>query len=356
MLRRWRIAVVLAGVLLGLAGVEGLVRLRQWKRYGTTITSYYRFATDPETGLRIPEPGHSVGAIHVNSLGFRGPEIEQPKPANRIRVAFLGGSTTFCVEASTFEKTWPALVLEGLRADAPDLDFDLVNGSAAGFTTEHLLTNLGRRIAPLEPDVVVFYEATNDLTVDTRRLAVERGLYEAGESDHSPIGDWWLTFFLLEKNVRNYLSTRPDAGGLLEVDPREHSAAFGERLTRFVQAAKAEAPVVVLVTFSTQIRSDQSPERMEAAAESARFLMPFLTPEALLAGYTEYNRVIREVARATGAILVEGEDRIPADGTHFADSVHLRDPGLAVQSERVLEGLLAAPAYRALVERRRAGT
>src|SRR5574341_678322 len=88
-----RALLLLAGLLLGLLLVEGLVRLRQWRRYGTTVTSYYRFATDPATGLRIPEPGHRVGPIAIDSLGFRGPEIERPKPAGRIRVAFLGAST-----------------------------------------------------------------------------------------------------------------------------------------------------------------------------------------------------------------------------------------------------------------------
>jgi lysophospholipase L1-like esterase len=353
-MRRSRILLALAGVLVGLAGVEGLLRMRQLERYGTTVTSYYRFALDPATGLRIPEPGHSVGPIHVNSLGFRGPEIEQPKPVGRIRVAFLGASTTFCAEASSFETTWPWLVVEGLRADAPDLEFDLVNGGSGGFTTEHSLLSLERRIAPLEPDVIVVYCATNDLTVDTRRLAIERGLYTAGESDHSPLGDWWLTFYLLEKNVRHYLRTRSSAGEL-DLEPRSYSAGFEERLTRLVQAAKAHAPVVALVTFSVQLRPDQDPERLRAAAASAQFHMPFLSPEALLAAYAEYNRVIRAVAGTTGVVLVEGEDEITGNAKHFADSVHMRDPGLALQAARVLRGLRTHPAYGELLSRKRAG-
>jgi lysophospholipase L1-like esterase len=354
-MRRSRVLVVLLGVLLGLAGVEGLVRLRQWKRYGTTATSYYRFAIDPATALRIPEPGHSIGPIHVNSLGFRGPEIEQPKPPGRVRVAFLGGSTTFCVEASSFETSWPFLVVAGLRADARDIEFDLVTGGAAGFTTEQSLLSLERRVAPLEPDVIVIYCATNDLTVDSRRLAIQHGLYVAGESDHAPIGDWWMTWFLIEKNVRHYLQARRGTEARLHVEPRTWSGAFEERLTRLVEAAQARAPVVALVTFSVQLRADQDPERLRAAAASALFLMPFFGPEALSAAYAEYNRVVRAVAAATGVILVEGEDDIPGDSRHFADSVHLRDPGLALQAQRVLRGLRTAPAYAELLSRRRAG-
>lgn len=351
-MRRW--ILVVAGLLLGLLAVEGLVRLRQWRKYGTTVASYYRFTTDPSTGLRIPEPGHRVGAIRVNSLGFRGAEIEQPKPAGRIRVAFLGGSTTFCVEASSFESSWPSLVVEGLRAAAPDLEFDLVNASAGGFTVEQLLVNLEHRVAPLHPDVIVIYEATNDLTVDTRRLAVTAGLYEAEESDHSRLGDWWLTYFLVEKNLRQALRART-ASETLELEPAELSRGFEERLTKLVGAAQARSSVVLLATFAVQLRPEQGPEEQRRAAESALFYMPFLTPAGLLAGYSEYNRVIRAVAERTGVVLVEGEAAIPGDPEHFADSVHFRDPGNALQARRVLQGLLGARSYGELLERRRAG-
>jgi lysophospholipase L1-like esterase len=333
--------------------LEGIVRVRQWKRYGTTDASYYQFARDPATGLRIPRPGYRIGAISVNSLGFRGPEIEQPKPPERIRVAFLGASTTFCAEASAFETTWPHLVVEGLRRNAPDLEFDYVNGGAGGFTLADSLLNLEKRLAPLEPDVIVFYEATNDLTADTRRLALAEGLWEKQEKDHSRVGDFWLTFYLIEKNVLRFLRMR-DEGEKLDFDADALARGYGERLARVVEAAQARCPVVALVTFSVQIRRDQPPERQRSAAASALFYMPFLDPVRLMDGYDAYNRALREVARARGAILIEGEETIPGDAEHFADTVHLRDPGLILQAERVLAGLEAAPAYRALVDARRA--
>ncbi len=350
-----RLLFALGGLLAALLLVEGLVRLRQWWRYGTTVTSYYRFALDPATGLRIPEPGHTVGPISIDSLGFRGPELERPKPPGRIRVAFLGASTTFCAEASSREATWPHLVVEGLKRAEPELDFDYVNGGAGGFTVANSLVSLEQRIAPLEPDVIVYYEATNDLTVDTRRLAIEAGLYEAGEGEPSRLGEYWLTWFLLEKNLGQALRARPKEGELLRFEPAALSRGFERRLTELVRAAQQRCSVVALVTFSVQMRPEQSPAAQRAAAASALYYMPFLDVGGLLAGYAEYNRVIRAVARAAGAILIEGEDSIPGDARHFADSVHFRDPGLVKQAERVLAGLLAAPAYRDLVARRHAG-
>lgn len=349
-----RLLLLAVGILGALLLVEGLVRARQWLRYGTTAKSYYRFTADPATGLRIPEPGYAVGPIRINSLGFRGAELEQPKPAGRIRLAFLGASTTFCAEASALEATWPHLVVEGLRADAPELEFDYVNAGVGGFTTAESLVNLEQRVAPFQPDVIVYYEATNDLTSDTRRLAEEAGLYEPGEDEHARIGDWWLTYFLIEKNLRQFQRSR-QVRETLQLEPRALSRGFEERLTRLVQAAEERAPVVALATFAVQMRRDQSPEVLRAAASSSLYYMPFLDPPALLDGYEEYNRVIRTVAAATGAILIEGETEIPGDAVHFADSVHFRDPGSKLQAERILRGLRAAPALRELLARRRAG-
>lgn len=344
-----RLLVALAGLVLALALVEGLVRLRQWKRYGTTLTTYYHFAEDPLSGLRIPEPGQRTGPIEVDSRGFRGPEMEVPKPPGRVRLAFVGGSTTFCAEASSFAATWPELVLAGLRESWPAADLDAVNGGAGGFTTRESLRSLETRLAPLAPDVVVIYHATNDLVHDTRAAAIEQGLYRREEGEESALGHYWLTWYLLEKNLRSLARERRGEDRRMVLDREALAQTFHDDLLALVQRARALAPVVALVTFSTKIRPDQPPDVMARNATSARFYMPFLDAGSLAEGYATCNAVIRAVARETGVLLVEGEDSIPADDVHFADTVHFRDPGLRLQADRVLAVLREAPALRALL-------
>jgi len=332
--------------------VESLVRVRQWWLYGSALTTFYRLDQDPASGLRIPRPLDHVGSIHVNSLGFRGPEIEQPKPVGRVRVAFLGGSTTFCGEASSFQATWPARVVASLAADAPDLAFDLVNAGGPGYSTAESLRNLQFRVAPLQPDLIVIYHGTNDLTADTRRLALAQGLYES-ESASESVGEYWLTYHLISKNLKYLFRTSERAVPRLTFEPRALSAPFHERLRALVTRSQAVAPLVCLVTFSTRIRDGQPTELQRAAAASALYYMPFLDVPGLLAGYQEYNRVVREVARETGALLVEGEDAIPGDFEHFTDSVHFQDAGSELQAARVVLALLSSPAYRQWLEAHR---
>lgn len=347
-----RISLALLGLLGALVLLEGIVRLRQYRRYGTTLTTYYELAHDERSGLMIPRPLSVAGPIRVNSLGFRGKEVAQPKPAGRVRVAFLGGSTTFCAEASSLETTWPHQVVEALHRATPEVEFDYVNGGAAAYSTEQSLLNLAHRVGPLEPDVIVIYHATNDLVVESRRRALTLGLYQLEEHAPSQLGEYWLSYYLLQKNLRHLLRRDANDPGHMAFEP-ELLEPFRARLTELVRAAQARAAVVALVTFATRLRPEQPPEVQRAAAASSLGYMPFFDVPDLLAGYAEANRIVRAVAAETGALLIEGEESIPADGEHFADTVHLRDPGLALQAERVFAGLRACPELKELTERAR---
>ncbi|MDZ4772692.1 MAG: hypothetical protein SGI72_06100 [Planctomycetota bacterium] len=72
---------------------------------------------------------------------------------------------------------------------------------------------------------------------------------------------------------------------------------------------------------------------------------------SILDGFEAYNRAIRAAAIDTGAILVEGENEVPADEAHFADSVQFTDEGCRWQAQRILRGLEHSPAFQNLFAR-----
>jgi len=98
--------------------------------------------------------------IQINSQGFRTHEFALPKPAGLVRVVCIGGSTT--VAGRTNEETYPALLEAKLRARHPGLPVEVLNLGVSGVSHEHWLTRLDRVFA-FEPDVVVHYEAVNDI-------------------------------------------------------------------------------------------------------------------------------------------------------------------------------------------------
>jgi GDSL-like Lipase/Acylhydrolase family len=98
--------------------------------------------------------------IQINSQGFRTHEFAVPKPAGLVRVVCIGGSTT--VAGRTNEETYPALLEAKLRARYPGLPVEVLNLGVSGVSHEHWLERLDRVFA-YDPDVVVHYEAINDL-------------------------------------------------------------------------------------------------------------------------------------------------------------------------------------------------
>ena len=315
---------------------EGAVRVRQWVKYGTP-TELHQFIIDSETGLRIPGPGANIGRIKVNSYGFRSPEIAVQKDRETIRLAFLGGSTTWCAEVSGNELTWPHLVWGNLHQSYPDLKFDYLNAAFPGYSTEESLIRLESNVKKFKPDVIIIYHGTNDLSYETRKLAKDQGIYVGKPEDPSWLGRVSLAWFLIEKNIALYFRQQSASQGdsSLSFDPNEISNNFEKRLFRLVRASKEIAPIVALATFSHKFKRSQSKEDQIQSASSAIFYMPYMTVEKLFKAFEEYNRVIREVAKRTKIILVEEENLIPGDALHFNDSVHFTDAGSKVMAQRV---------------------
>ena len=120
-----RLGLVLASIVVALLSVEALVRARQWIQTGTSVAAPFELAPDSATGLWIPTPGQVSGPIRINRDGFRGPDIPRVKAPGTIRLAFLGGSTTFCAEVSGNDATWPAQLTRELQARHPGVKFDI---------------------------------------------------------------------------------------------------------------------------------------------------------------------------------------------------------------------------------------
>lgn len=340
-------------VAIGAMFCEVAARIRLHMKYGRATTEIYASEFDPTTGTSQPLPNQDYGFLHINALGFRGPDVAQDKPAGTLRFAFLGGSTTFCAEASSDEATWPMLVASALSKEL-GVPCDVVNAALPGIGLKELRRILDVRVKPTKPDVIVIYEATNDLSRDTRKLAEQRGLFTASGDERSALARVSVAWDLIEKNVRVLLRTRNAKSGQarLEFDADALAQGFRTELDALVREARAVAPIVVLVTFSTKMRAEQTDAQRLASANTSLLYMPYMSTDGLLRGFAAYNRVIREVAAAENIVLVDGEDAIPADDQHFNDSVHFTDAGSAKHAQRVIDVLKTSSALRELAAKR----
>jgi hypothetical protein len=111
----------------------------------------------------VPAPDY---AGH-NALGYRGAEIDIPKPAGIFRILALGGSTTYSTSTDA-EHAYPALLQTILRDEYGYTNIEVINGGGSGYTTWEIVANFQFRGLELEPDLILYYEAVNDLVVRER--------------------------------------------------------------------------------------------------------------------------------------------------------------------------------------------
>lgn len=101
------------------------------------------------------------GTTH-NSLGFRGPEIEQPKPKDTFRIVAVGGSTTYTASVDNDDSTFTAHLQRMLAGTLPGKTIEVICAGAGGYTTFESLANLEYKLLDLTPDLVMIYHGVND--------------------------------------------------------------------------------------------------------------------------------------------------------------------------------------------------
>lgn len=113
-----------------------------------------RFA--PPGYLWVAEPN----TILTDRYGFRKPELPIRKQQGKIRIAFLGGSTT-----QGAHRPYPERAIRLLNTVACTDRFEVLNVACSSYSTHQSLKALERWVLPRDPDIVVIYHGWNDVDV-----------------------------------------------------------------------------------------------------------------------------------------------------------------------------------------------
>ena len=339
---------------------EGAVR--GWIRYGGTGASVRdpMLTYDPAAGLYVPTPGYEVkGAkihIKINSLGFRGDEFARIKPANTIRVAVLGASTTFNAEVSSNDATWPHRLQELLQADYPGIRVEVVNAAVGGYVAADNLKSLRSRVLPLSPDLVIYYEANNEIVRDTRELALQQGLITSG--GRSPfvtaLSKYSLMFDLAYKNATIMAAGRSGPTRKLDRVPANLPDRFIGQLDEMRVELERKGTPLMLSTFLVKYRRNQDRSAQIANADVAFYYMPWMSIDGMLDAMDVYNQAILDYAGRVHLPVVDDREAIPPDAAHFTDCMHLADEGTLAMAERFHRYLRDHHTMEPLVDRLKA--
>ncbi len=237
------------------------------------------------------------------------------------------------------------MVVQQLRKSYTSKKFDYINAGIPGYWTKFSLKNFKLRVAKHDPDIVVICHATNDLTHFSRIAATKNGISFSTEAERlSWLSEYSQLFYLLEKNyflwaTKNNLGEKTNK---LIVPDRVLAEPFQESLEELVRQAQSIARKVVLVTFSTRIRAQQSEQEKKESSVTSLYYMPYIQPGEFVRYFAAYNETIRTVSRHTGTLLIGNEHSIPGTKKYFKDSVHFTDAGSRLMAKRVADGLIEA--------------
>ena len=142
--------------LLGIIFIEIFLRVLDHRQIRFSPHPYLNY-------MGTPNYKSADGLNMHNSLGFRGPEIQIPKPKNRIRIAILGGSTTYEDFVKDWKKDFARKLEYELKKSLPDKDIEVINAGLPGWDSWEDLVNLEFKLLDLDLNYIIVYEGTNDV-------------------------------------------------------------------------------------------------------------------------------------------------------------------------------------------------
>jgi lysophospholipase L1-like esterase len=168
------IALVVFGLVTGLAAAEGLLRVSPWAPARTSLRGLHELHLDRpwlfgmRPGVDVIGPG---GARYtVNAAGFRDREYAHEKPPGTFRILVLGHSVAFGWSVAV-EDSYPKILERRLAAVLPDVPIEVLNLSVCGYNAyakAALFIDVG---ATFDPNLVLMEFGVNDLNDPTMHFA-----------------------------------------------------------------------------------------------------------------------------------------------------------------------------------------
>jgi len=149
--------------------------------------------------FRFPPNRIIPTGLQTNRYGFRGPDFPPPRQPGVLRIAIVGSSGTIGDHHHPF--AYPDFVgfwLEKwLRAHGSSDRVQILNAGREGIGTTDVRAVLEQEVLPLRPDIVVFYDGANQLSIarDLLKAArpIDRAAHQQGPAVRSiPV---WLTAY-----------------------------------------------------------------------------------------------------------------------------------------------------------------
>ena len=153
-------AVLVIGCIELASALSYKVLFGQWSHSQYMNLNRYMFQSHPYlVGSLIKGANHQRDNLLYahNSLGYRGAEFMKEKPEGKIRIATIGGSTTYGVGVNN-EETWPYQLAGQLGQE-----YQVINMGVPGYSSAENLIQTALHLSDFQPDLAIYFIGLNDL-------------------------------------------------------------------------------------------------------------------------------------------------------------------------------------------------
>ena len=320
---------------------EVTVRIDDWARFGTPIIAPANSIDDlmvRDAFGAHARPGAVFRHFRINSLGFRGPEVDTTAREGKPLIFTSGASETFGLYESP-GKEWPRQLEDSLADACQGISPTVLNAGLAGMSLPTVEQDVRLRLSRYRPTAVVYYPTPLQyVEADLPRAAAPavgsalpllqlRTPQRFRDALKQVVPDPVLDF------IRRWMLQRMRAGSNikpLDSVPQDRLAAFESDLRTLVHTVRAAGAIPVLVVHQHRFGNTMSSFDRIMLVAWERFV-PRVTGPTLLAFEAEAAERTRKVAKETGAVLVDPTlDHAGPKGEMFADFSHFNDRGAAV--------------------------
>jgi lysophospholipase L1-like esterase len=350
-----------------LASAAALTVAELWLR-STRASSIYA-----EIRRRPPNPFLQITLLrsddHVNAQGFRGDDVEIAKPPRTVRIFTIGGSTTMGI-TNSYPDSYPFLLQQILQERHPDAKIEVQNAGTPWYTSGHALVSYIVRVRQYEPDLVIFFEAINDLVRSFSPPWLASGDFRDDYSHYlgplarllgptsaivdppSSLLTWNLLVNWLRGNPDPFDGRHPEnvanvASRMEATDSPNYRSlpSFRRFSASIIHSVQSDGHAIMTASQPSLYREDLGADERRLlwfgpllAADHGRY--PSL--KALVRGMELYNGAARDVAAEAGVPFIDFAGVVPKTIEYFVDDVHMKKEGNALVARAAADAIEAS--------------
>lgn len=262
--------------------------------------------------------------FRLNNYGFRDADIVMPKPDDTYRILCLGASTT--EEGPVNDLTYPGILETLLNKHFGFSRVDVINCGLSGMNSLKHRMRIGDYLA-LDPDLIVFYNAVNDICHD---------LYPIWVKDATPV----------QKRLReSRFICRYFGRHLLPGAARMQLDILNTKISnlKFVARYARERGVEVAVC-SFAAPSPDALNRVERDYYEYYTVLEwtgrYSNLDCYLTALGHYNDALRLLCKQEDLSYIPVEENMRDGVILFGDICHLRNPGIEKKAAIIAEALI----------------